>query len=68
MSDSDAGVLELKIERGSASDEELAAVTLVLCSVIAGRGAEEGDEGSPETPLWQPEKSSSSYRSPYSWR
>ncbi|MEV7419048.1 acyl-CoA carboxylase subunit epsilon, partial [Streptomyces sp. NPDC089919] len=29
-------MLELKIERGSASDEELAAVTLVLCSVIAG--------------------------------
>ncbi|MEV8309130.1 acyl-CoA carboxylase subunit epsilon [Streptomyces flavidovirens] len=68
MGDSDTGKLALRIERGQASDEELAAVTVVLCSVMAGRGGEGGEEESPDVPLWRPERSAAAYRSPYSWQ
>ncbi|MEU9377005.1 acyl-CoA carboxylase subunit epsilon [Streptomyces sp. NPDC048255] len=68
MSDSDTRGFALRIERGRADDDELAAVTVVLCSVLAARGAEAGDEVLPEVPLWRPERSSAAYRSPYSWQ
>ncbi|MFF4044696.1 MULTISPECIES: acyl-CoA carboxylase subunit epsilon [unclassified Streptomyces] len=68
MGDFDTGKLAFRVERGRASDEELAAVTVVLCSVLAGRDAEGDDVESPDVPLWQPERSSAVYRSPYSWR
>ncbi|MFJ7159629.1 acyl-CoA carboxylase subunit epsilon [Streptomyces sp. NPDC101118] len=67
MVESDPEKPALRIVRGSASEEELAAVTVVLCSVLAQAGAE-GEEESPEAPLWQPERSTAVYRSPYSWR
>ncbi|MFJ5549833.1 acyl-CoA carboxylase subunit epsilon [Streptomyces sp. NPDC093225] len=57
-----------RVERGSASDEELAAVTVVLCSLLAARDEEAGDDQSPDAPLWRPERPSAGYRSPYSWR
>ncbi|MEU0403968.1 acyl-CoA carboxylase subunit epsilon [Streptomyces sp. NPDC006197] len=58
----------LRVERGRASDEELAAVTVVLCSLLAGRDEESGDVQSPEVPRWDPERVGAVYRSPYSWR
>ncbi|MEU0163340.1 acyl-CoA carboxylase subunit epsilon [Streptomyces sp. NPDC006261] len=57
-----------RVERGRASDEELAAVTVVLCSVLAGRGEEGDGTESPDAPLWHPERAAAAYRSPYSWQ
>ncbi|MDT0612748.1 acyl-CoA carboxylase subunit epsilon [Streptomyces lancefieldiae] len=68
MAESDNIGPALRIERGCASDEELAAVAVVLYSLSAGRGDETGTEDTPEAPLWQPERSAAAYRSPYSWR
>ena len=68
MGDFDSGKFALRIERGSASDEELAALTVVLCSVLPGLGEESGDQTSPNTPLWRPERADEGYRSPYSWQ
>ncbi|MCJ0871810.1 acyl-CoA carboxylase subunit epsilon [Streptomyces sp. AP-93] len=67
MVESDTGKLELRIERGSVSEEELAALTVVLCSVMAQRD-EAGGEELPDVPPWRPERSSAAYRSPYHWR
>ncbi|MFE4263148.1 acyl-CoA carboxylase subunit epsilon [Streptomyces sp. NPDC056883] len=58
----------LRVERGRASDEELAAVTVVLCSVLAGRGEERGEREPPEAPLWRPGQAEAAYRSPHSWQ
>ncbi|CAL9326529.1 MULTISPECIES: acyl-CoA carboxylase subunit epsilon [Streptomyces] len=58
----------LRIERGRASAEELAAVTVVLYSLMAGRGDEEGAQELPGIPQWRPERSTAVYRSPYCWR
>ncbi|MCX4696853.1 acyl-CoA carboxylase subunit epsilon [Streptomyces sp. NBC_01408] len=58
----------LRVERGRASDEELAAVTVVLCSVLAGRSEEWGEGEPPDAPSWRPERASTAYRSPFSWR
>ncbi|MDN3271655.1 acyl-CoA carboxylase subunit epsilon [Streptomyces sp. MA15] len=61
--------LALRIERGRADEDELAAVVLVLCSVLAGRGGT-GAGGVPSgapsrrRPQWPPV----TYRSPRSWR
>lgn len=68
MGDSITGMPVLRIERGRASDEELAAVTVVLCSVLACRDEESGDPESPNVPLWRPERSAPVYRSPHNWR
>ncbi|MEU2796374.1 acyl-CoA carboxylase subunit epsilon [Streptomyces sp. NPDC006863] len=60
-----------RVEHGRASDEELAAVAVVLCSLLAGRDegkSGSGDARSPETPLWAPARAGAVYRSPYSWR
>jgi hypothetical protein len=67
MVDPDGGMLEFRVVRGRADDEELAAVTVVLCSLLAGRGAEGGDEP-PGVPPWRPERPVAAYRSPYNWR
>ncbi|WP_411107593.1 acyl-CoA carboxylase subunit epsilon [Streptomyces sp. cmx-4-9] len=68
MSDADTGMLALRIERGRAEDDELAAVTVVLCSLLAARGADEDDGELPGSPSWRPERSAAAYRSPYSWQ
>ncbi|AQS65696.1 acyl-CoA carboxylase subunit epsilon [Streptomyces pactum] len=62
----------LRIERGRADADELAALTVVLCSVVAGRAA----DGAPEPPAPAPapapwrraDRTGSAYRSPYCWR
>ncbi|MFE5399305.1 acyl-CoA carboxylase subunit epsilon [Streptomyces sp. NPDC056568] len=69
----------LRIVRGVAGEEELAAVTVVLCAVLAARcddgageapGAPPGGADGPaaDVPPWRPERSAASYRSPYNWR
>ncbi|MFD7094537.1 acyl-CoA carboxylase subunit epsilon [Streptomyces xanthophaeus] len=58
----------LRIERGWASDEELAAVTVVLCSVLAGRGGEQDVPEPQDAPLWRSEQATAAYRSPHNWR
>ena len=67
MVESDTGKLALRIERGSVSEEELAALTAVLCWALAQEDGVGGDE-LPDVPLWRRERSSSVYRSPYHWR
>lgn len=69
----------LRIVRGAAGEEELAAVTVVLCAVLAAR-CEDAAGDAPEVPPggaqgmaadvppWRPERSAAAYRSPYSWR
>lgn len=64
---------ELRVERGRADAEELAAVTVVLYSLLAGRGAvdavDAGQEQPADVPSWRrPEWSGAAYRSPYCWR
>ncbi|MGW1404408.1 acyl-CoA carboxylase subunit epsilon [Streptomyces sp. NPDC002405] len=59
----------LRIERGRVSEEELAAVTVVLCSVLAGRELEGSGQEPADAPSWrQPERSGAPYRSPHCWR
>ena len=67
MVEPDTGKLALRIERGSVSEEELAALTTVLCCALAQRDEAGGDEV-PDVPLWRRERSSAAYRSPYHWR
>ncbi|MCG7527010.1 acyl-CoA carboxylase subunit epsilon [Streptomyces sp. OfavH-34-F] len=57
-----------RVERGHADDEELAAVAVVLCALLAGREDEAGDAEPPEVPPWRPERPVEGYCSPYSWR
>ncbi|MBD9704640.1 acyl-CoA carboxylase subunit epsilon [Streptomyces caniscabiei] len=58
----------LRVERGRATDAELAAVTVVLFSVLAARGEDAGEEQTPDVPPWRPERAPAAYRSPYSWQ
>ncbi|MGW8066207.1 acyl-CoA carboxylase epsilon subunit [Streptomyces ziwulingensis] len=57
----------LRIERGEAGEEELAAVAVVLCAVLAAR-PEGGGDAPPRIPSWRGERFGVLYRSPYSWR
>ncbi|MGF1430178.1 acyl-CoA carboxylase epsilon subunit [Kitasatospora sp. LaBMicrA B282] len=68
MSGSETGNLALRVERGRASDEELAVVVAVLHAVLAGRGESDGDREASEVPRWRPELAAQTYRSPYHWR
>ncbi|MEV8537195.1 acyl-CoA carboxylase subunit epsilon [Streptomyces sp. NPDC051211] len=59
----------VRVERGLAEAEELAAVTVVLLSLLAGRGDGDGDAGdgrSAGAATWKPPESG--YRSPRSWQ
>ncbi|MBT3151348.1 acyl-CoA carboxylase subunit epsilon [Streptomyces sp. CHD11] len=60
----------LRIERGRADADELAALTVVLCSVLAGRAvAEEGGQEPSVSPSWRcADRSGAAYRSPHCWR
>ncbi|MFD8309283.1 acyl-CoA carboxylase subunit epsilon [Streptomyces sp. NPDC059690] len=71
-----AGVpsLALRVERGRADDDELAAVAVVLCSVLAGRQAAAGGQEPESEPLaavpsWRrPGLVGGQWRSPHCWR
>ncbi|GAP47969.1 acyl-CoA carboxylase subunit epsilon [Streptomyces azureus] len=65
MSSTDA---VLRVERGRATPEELAAVTVVLVSLLAAQGPDTDSEQTPEFPLWSPERALEAYRSPYNWQ
>lgn len=59
----------IRVEQGSAAtDEELAAVTAVLLSLLAARGDGTDAEPAPDVPQWRPERPAAAYRSPHSWR
>ncbi|MGW3137496.1 acyl-CoA carboxylase epsilon subunit [Streptomyces sp. NPDC001139] len=70
-------VLALRVERGRADVEELAAVAVVLCSVLAGRQAAGAPEPEPElelellsvVPSWRrPGLVGGQWRFPHCWR
>ncbi|MFI1521362.1 acyl-CoA carboxylase subunit epsilon [Kitasatospora cineracea] len=69
MGGSETGMLALRVERGRASDEELAVVMAVLWSAVAGRSAPSGDGAeTPNVPLWRPERPVVAHRPPHNWR
>ncbi|MEU8654922.1 acyl-CoA carboxylase subunit epsilon [Streptomyces sp. NPDC048737] len=70
MGEADVTPLALRVERGRADDDELAAVAVVLCSVLAGRTAgTHGQEPLPVVPSWRrPGRAGTEWRSPYCWR
>ncbi|MET8685638.1 acyl-CoA carboxylase subunit epsilon [Streptomyces sp. NPDC004732] len=57
----------LRIERGQASDEELAALAVTLFSLAAGRPPGGPDAGRPAA-AWRPPEHARAYRAPHSWR
>jgi hypothetical protein len=68
MGTSETGRATLRVERGAAGEEELAAVALVLCSVLAARREQvPADREPPPAPSWRPERAAAVYRSPHSW-
>ncbi|MFI5867056.1 acyl-CoA carboxylase subunit epsilon [Streptomyces sp. NPDC051546] len=67
MAESDTGKFALRIERGSASEEELAVLTVVVCSVLAQR-EDAGEEEPPGVPRWRRDRAGAAYCSPYHWR
>ncbi|MDT6988355.1 acyl-CoA carboxylase subunit epsilon [Streptomyces lusitanus] len=72
MGAADVIPVELRVERGQADDDELAAVAVVLCSVLAaGRTAASRLKAPPAdgAPSWRcPERADARWRSPHSWR
>ncbi|QES39691.1 hypothetical protein DEJ49_35865 [Streptomyces venezuelae] len=60
----------LRIERGQASDEELAAVAVTLLSLAAGRppGGEDRPHAPRRSEAWRPPEAARAYRAPHSWR
>ncbi|MER5453130.1 acyl-CoA carboxylase epsilon subunit [Streptomyces sp. NPDC002764] len=73
MGERDVVPFALRVERGRADDDELAAVAVVLCSVLAGRtaaarGQQEREEPA-AAPSWRrPAIPGSTWRSPYGRR
>ncbi|MEU0914660.1 acyl-CoA carboxylase subunit epsilon [Streptomyces althioticus] len=69
MGEPDASRPALRIERGQADEDELAAVTVVLCSVLAGQGASAGDGPGAGASSWRPQRrAAATYRPAHSWR
>ncbi|MFZ4156697.1 acyl-CoA carboxylase epsilon subunit [Streptomyces pseudogriseolus] len=69
MGEPDASRLALRIERGRADEDELAAVAVVLCSVLAGRGLTAGGRETAGAPSWRRQhRAAAAYRPPHSWR
>jgi hypothetical protein len=66
MGESDRGEPALRIERGHASDEELAALTVVLIALSAGAEADDDEKRPVNGFRWwrRPE----TYRAPRSWQ
>ncbi|MFK4071967.1 acyl-CoA carboxylase subunit epsilon [Streptomyces sp. NPDC029674] len=67
----DGGVALLKVVRGRASDEELAALAVTLFSLAAGRVPERnvgGVDHRRRVVAWRPPEHARVYRAPHSWR
>ncbi|MFC9468300.1 acyl-CoA carboxylase epsilon subunit [Streptomyces coelicoflavus] len=59
----------LRIERGRADADELAALAVVLCSVLAGRAAADEVPEPSGHPSWRrADRSGAAYRSPHCWQ
>ncbi|MCS0606468.1 acyl-CoA carboxylase subunit epsilon [Streptomyces sp. LP11] len=58
----------LRVERGRATQEELAAVTVVVFSLLAARGEDAGAGQETGAPSWRTGRTGQDYRSPYSWQ
>ncbi|MEV0529983.1 acyl-CoA carboxylase subunit epsilon [Streptomyces sp. NPDC050439] len=69
MGDAQSKDALLRIERGNATEEELAAVTVTLLSLAAGR-CEPRAEGRGERrgALWSRRERTMPYQAPHSWR
>ncbi|MEU1039706.1 acyl-CoA carboxylase epsilon subunit [Streptomyces sp. NPDC005551] len=68
MSDADAVGPVVRVVRGAAGEEELAAVAVVLGALLAGRGAQDGLARQPRVADWRPAGGRSVFRSPHSWQ
>ncbi|WP_108989963.1 acyl-CoA carboxylase epsilon subunit [Streptomyces coelicoflavus] len=69
MGESGAMAPALRIERGRADADELAALAVVLCSVLAGRAAADEAPEPSGHPSWRrADRSGAAYRSPHCWR
>ncbi|MFI1676454.1 acyl-CoA carboxylase subunit epsilon [Streptomyces sp. NPDC020607] len=64
------GSVLFRVERGRASDVELAAVAVTLMSLAAGRPRDGGraPRGPGRTAAWRPREFAAAYRAPHSWR
>ncbi|MDI3405850.1 acyl-CoA carboxylase subunit epsilon [Streptomyces cavernicola] len=59
----------LRIERGHATEEELAAIAVTLLSLAAARSEPDGEEsGGQCTVRWSRRERTRSYQAPHSWR
>ncbi|OKJ67457.1 acyl-CoA carboxylase subunit epsilon [Streptomyces sp. CB02460] len=58
-------VSALRIERGRATEEELAALTVVLLALRADAGGQRDEAPAGRAPGWSP---APAYRAPRSWR
>ncbi|MFB7657719.1 MULTISPECIES: acyl-CoA carboxylase epsilon subunit [unclassified Streptomyces] len=63
----------LRIERGRAGDQELAALTAVLCAVLARREhaahrVRDAGQEPPGAATWRPESPRAAHRPPHCWR
>ncbi|WRZ87682.1 acyl-CoA carboxylase subunit epsilon [Streptomyces sp. NBC_01007] len=65
MNESDSGALALRIERGHASEEELAALTVVLLALRGGRAEERGAASVKASRWW---RGAAAYSAPRSWQ
>ncbi|MFF1548874.1 acyl-CoA carboxylase epsilon subunit [Streptomyces sp. NPDC058291] len=70
MDEAGLAPLALRVERGRADDDELAAVAVVLWSVLAGRAAlSRPQEPFADAPSWRsPECAATQWRAPHCWR
>ena len=70
MGEADLAPLALRVERGRADDDELAAVAVVLCALLAGRTAVTCEQESLlAVPSWRrPGVPGRQWRSPHGWR
>ncbi|MFJ3222668.1 acyl-CoA carboxylase epsilon subunit [Streptomyces sp. NPDC086783] len=69
MGERDSVGTELRVVRGTAGEEELAAVAVVLGAVLSGRDRDEDDsKEKPGTARWRQDGSQGVYRAPHSWR
>lgn len=65
---SSGGRAVFQVERGRATDVELAAVTVVLLCLLTAAGEDPEPEGGSPTPRWRPGWAPAAYRSPHCWR
>ncbi|CAL9271566.1 hypothetical protein SUDANB5_06867 [Streptomyces sp. SudanB5_2050] len=68
MAEPERAVPAVRIERGRAGAEELAALTVVLYALMARRDEGPGGRERSGVAPWRPGRRAGAYRSPYCWR